>query len=166
MSSTSLYQSQQSDPRQKIKANHGAQFTCFPFFKIHSPVIPFVQCLKRVALYILSCFIVALGGKVKLKSVTLSWLELFLEMKVCEMNSENEDEERKDRTRVKTLLGAFVKNRQIFSPAWWNTKEILLWAEQLTIGPSSSGLTPHELEKRVQAESQHSPRTSGSESLV
>lgn len=110
MGFASLYQSQESDPRQKIKAHHGAQLMCFPFFEIHNPVISFVQCLKRFALYIVSCFIVAFCRKVNLKSATLSWLELFLEMKVCEMNFENEDEERKDRTTVKTLLGAFVKN--------------------------------------------------------
>lgn len=124
----------------------------------------------RVASYILSCSIVAFCGKVNPKPVALSWLELFLEIKVSEMNFEIKEEERKNRTRVKTLLGAFVKNRKIFSPAWQNTKGILLWEEQLTIDSSSSGLTPHarihRLENRVQAGSQNSVRTFGSDNFV
>ena len=108
----------------KSRQTLGHAFYVFLFSKF---IILFdLSNVWRVASYILSCSIVAFCGKVNPKPVALSWLELFLEIKVCEMNFENEEEERKNRTRVKTLLGAFVKNRKLFSPSWWNTKGIHL----------------------------------------
>ena len=59
MGSTPLYQSQKSDARQKIKANHGAHVMCFLFLKIHNPVW-FVQCLKSCLVHFVlfySCFL-------------------------------------------------------------------------------------------------------------
>lgn len=138
---------------------------CFPSLRNQNPMLPAVQCLKAVALYILSCFVVSCFlwvGKSKASYFTMT--RTISGSKVWELNFENED---KEQACISSC--ASVKTRSFF-PAQSDTKGIFLWAGQLTIGSSFSGLTPHArihgLVKGVQDGFQHSVSLSDSSTFV